>query len=339
MTDRLSIVRIAGDGVGPELVAAGTRLLETVCGDINWIDRPAGLSTWRACGHTAPPKTLAALRRYGLAIKGPFATPNGGAIRSANYYIRRDLDLFACLRPIPVRPERPILLVRENVEDLYGAQEEIVAPGVAHATKLATRTGCERIAQYAFDLARRAGRSHVTVVHKANNLKLTEGMFLETAYDVAMRYPDVAAREMLADTACATLVSDPDRFDVILTSNTIGDIMSSIGGAVAGSVGLIGSLNSGPGCHVAEAGHGHAGDLAGTDRVNPVAFLRSVGLLLVATGRRAAADAVLDGVTEACDGGPRTLDLGGAARTSEVVEFVCRRAAELRPLRRIGSGA
>lgn len=322
---RTTIVRIAGDGVGPELVAAGSRLLEQVLGPIDWVDRPAGLGAWRTHGHTAPAETLDALREHGLAIKGPFATPSGGTIRSANHYLRIGLDLYACLRPIPVDPARPVLLVRENVEDLYGAEETMVGPDVAHATKVASRDGCARIAEYAFALAERAGRTRVTVVHKANNLKLTEGMFLETALAVAERHPGIAVDDMIADTACATMVTEPARFDVLLTSNTIGDLLSSLGAAVAGSLGLVGSLNSGHGRHVAEAGHGDAAVLAGTDRVNPIAFLRSIALLLDAMGEGPGAAAVSAGIDEAVALGPCTLDLGGTATTSEVVEFVCSR--------------
>jgi isocitrate dehydrogenase (NAD+) len=324
---RPSIVRIAGDGVGPELVAAGSALLEDVLGAVDWVDVPAGLGAWHAHGATAPAETLAALREHGLAIKGPFATPNGGDIRSANFYIRRELDLFACLRPVPIDLARPILLVRENVEDLYGAEERLAAPGVAHATKVATEAGCRRIAEYAFGLARREQRTRVTVVHKANNLKLTEGMFLEVAQDVARAYPDVEIDEMIADTACATLVSDPARFDVVLTSNTFGDLLSSLGAAVAGSLGLVGSLNSGHGRHVAEAGHGDAGQLAGTGQVNPVAFLRSIALLLAAMGERTAATAVDRALDDVHRDGPKTLDLGGRASTVDVLGLVRERVA------------
>jgi isocitrate dehydrogenase (NAD+) len=197
---------------------------------------------------------------------------------------------------------------------------------VGNALKVTTRAGCERIARYAFDLARREQRKLVTVVHKANNLKLTEGMFLDTAREVASEYPDIELRDMLADTACSTLVLDPASFDVIVTSNNFGDLLSNIGAAVAGSLGLVGSLNSGAGIHVAEAGHGHAGDLAGHDRVNPIAFLDSVRLLLQAMGHDRAAGAARAALDVARDSGPRTLDLGGSATTTEVVDFICRTA-------------
>jgi isocitrate dehydrogenase (NAD+) len=323
----LTVVRIAGDGVGPELVAAGSRLMEMLC-PVRWIDRDAGLGAMAVHGTTAPAATIEAIRQHGVAIKGPFATPNGGDVRSANYYLRRQLDLYACLRPIPIDPARPLLLVRENVEDLYGAIEWAPDEETAYAAKVATRMGCRRVAEYTFALAREHHRKLVTVVHKANNLKLTEGMFLDAAFEIAREFPDIEVEEMLADTACAHFVIDPGHFDVVLTSNTFGDLLSSLGAAVAGSLGLVGSLNSGHGRYVAEAGHGDAGSLAGLDRVNPVGFLDSVRLLLAATGHLAEADAVGHALIDVLAHGPRTLDLGGVARTSDVVDFVCARAQQ-----------
>jgi isocitrate dehydrogenase (NAD+) len=330
MSDELVVVRIAGDGVGPEIVAAGSRVIEATGLPVRWVDMPAGAGALEKYGHSAPGETLAAIREYRTAIKGPFATPSGGRIRSANYYIRRELDLYACLRPLPVRPDSPpVLLVRENVEDLYSAIEW-ASGDTAHAVKVATRPGCERIARYAFELAVRHDRSTVTVVHKANNLKLTEGMFLDVATEVARDFPAVRLADLLADTAAATLIQAPETLDVILTSNTIGDILSSVGAAVAGGVGLVGSLNSGHGMHVAEAGHGDAGALAGLDRVNPVAFLQSVVLLLRECGHAREAGWVVDALAEQHHAGPATLDLGGHAGTSEVTDYVVRLVAARR---------
>jgi len=324
MPSELTVVRIAGDGVGPELVEAGTRVIEALGLPITWVDAPAGLSAYERHGTTAPKETIDALREHRLAIKGPFSTPNGGDIRSANHHIRHQLDLFACVRPLPIGvPGRPILLVRENLEDLYGAIEWYATPDVAQAVKVATRPGCRRICEYAFALARRHGRGKVTLVHKANNLKLTEGMFLQTAEEVAQTFPDVGFDEMLADTAGSTLVWQPEFFDVIVTSHTIGDILSNVGAAVAGSLGLVGSLNSGHGIHVAEAAHGDARDLAGRDQVNPIAFIEGIVLLLDATGWTVAHDTLAEALAETRRDGPKTLDLGGKHRTSDVVDHLC----------------
>jgi isocitrate dehydrogenase (NAD+) len=317
------IVRIAGDGVGPELTAAGSRVIEAMGLDVGWIDMPAGLGAYQKFGATAPAETIEAVRRYGIAIKGPFATPNGGEIRSANHYLRRQLDLYACVRPLPIDESRPILLVRENVEDMYAAIEWWASPDVAQAVKVTTRHGCRRIAEAAFGLAERESRSKVTLVHKANNLKLTEGLFLDVATEVSNRYPHIEFDELLADTACSTMVLDPGSFDVILTSNTIGDLMSNLGAALAGSLGLVGSLNSGGGIHVAEAAHGDASQLAGRNQVNPVAFFEGIRLLASALGWQEAAEAVGEGIRFAKAGGARTLDLGGTASTQDVTDLVC----------------
>jgi isocitrate dehydrogenase (NAD+) len=324
VTDSLTLVRITGDGVGPELVAAGSRVIERTGLPVEWIDADAGAGALERHGASVPAATMEALRSCRAAIKGPFATPSGGRIRSANYYIRRELDLYACLRPLPVvAGAPPVLLVRENVEDLYGAIEWMAGDDVAQAVKVATRRGCERIARYSFELARRCGRRTVTVVHKANNLKLTEGMFLDTTAAVARGYPDIELADLLADTAAATLVLAPETLDVVLASNTIGDILSSVGAAAAGSLGLVGSLNSGDSIHIAEAGHGDVSRLAGQDRVNPVAFLDGIALLLREIGYPCEAAWVSQALGEQRRTGPATLDLGGQAATSEVTAYIC----------------
>jgi isocitrate dehydrogenase (NAD+) len=324
MTEPLTIVRIAGDGVGPELVAAGSTVIESLGVPVRWLDRMAGFNALERHGTTAPECTIAALRQHRLGIKGPFRTPSGGDIRSGNHYLRRSLDLYAALRPLPIVAGRPpVLLVRENVEDLYAAVEWMPTPDVAQAIKTASRAGCERIVHYAFSLARKHGRGRVTLVHKANNLKLTEGLFLSTAKAVSQEYPGIEFTDMLADTAASSMVLDPGVFDVIVTSHTIGDILSNLGAALAGSLGLVGSLDSGASIHVAEASHGSADELAGADQVNPVAFLRGVSLLLAAIGLDGQQQRLDRALGTWCSDGPRTLDLGGTARTSEVVDGIC----------------
>jgi isocitrate dehydrogenase (NAD+) len=222
---------------------------------------------------------------------------------------------------LPIDSARPLLLVRENVEDLYGAIEWTTGP-VAHAVKVASVQGCERIARYAFELAVREGRQKVTLIHKANNLKLTEGMFLEVAANVATEYPTIGFEDMLADTACATLVTAPDTLDVLLTSNTFGDLLGSLGAAVAGGLGLVGSLNSGHGLHVAEAGHGDAGHLAGRNVVNPFAIIDSTRLLLREIGHIAEAEAIQDALLAVRRDGPIPAELGGKASTTEVANAI-----------------
>jgi isocitrate dehydrogenase (NAD+) len=318
-----TFVRIAGDGVGPEIVAAGSRLVEATGLAVDWLDMPAGLGAYERLGATAPAETIEAVRHHGVALKGPFATPSGGSVRSANHYLRRELDLYACIRPIPIDVSRPIMLVRENVEDMYAAIEWWAAPGVAQGVKVATRPGCERIAETAFALARRQNRKRVTLVHKANNLKLTEGLFLDVASEVAGRYPEIEFDDMLADTACSTLVLNPRAFDVILTSNTFGDLLSNLGAALAGSLGLVGSLNSGAGVHIAEAAHGDARQLANRNQVNPIAFFESVAMLLSAIGEDERCAAVSAAILAAKKDGPIPLDLGGVDTTDALTTFIC----------------
>jgi len=320
-------VLIQGDGIGPEVIGAAVRVVEASGAPIEWEERPAGLACAERHGHPAPVATLEAIRRHGAALKGPFSTESGRGHRSANHYLRRDLGLFACLRPI-ADEERGIdvLLVRENVEDLYGAIEWMATPDVAQAVKVASRRGCERVAAFAFDLARRRGRRRVTIVHKANNLKLTEGMFLEVAERLGAGYPELVVDDRLADTAAAQLVLEPQGFDVILTSNTFGDLLANVGAAVIGSVGLVASGNYGEdGLVVTEPGHGSAPELAGAGRANPLATICAAAMLLDALGLPPQARALELAVRRVRSGGLfTTADLGGRASTAEVAEEVAR---------------
>jgi isocitrate dehydrogenase (NAD+) len=296
---------------------------------VRWLKAQAGERALALYGHVAPDETLEALRAVGLALKGPFRTPNGGTRRSPNHRIRRALDLYANLRPLPISAApRPVLLVRENVEDLYGAIEWSPAPGVAEASKIATEHGCGRISRFAFELARRERRDKVTVVHKANNLKLTEGMFLRVAQEVARDYPEIVCDDLLVDSAASELILHPESFDVLLTSNTFGDILSNVGAALAGSIGLVPSLNLGVQIAIAEASHGDAETLAGTGRVNPIAMIRAAAMLLSHIGLAEAATKMDDAVTAVLAADVRTLDLGGSATTREVTEEVIARMDE-----------
>jgi isocitrate dehydrogenase (NAD+) len=324
--EQLTLVRIDGDGVGPEIIDSAARVVEAAVPGVGWVEAHAGERALASHGHVAPDETLEALKTVGIALKGPFHTPSGGSRRSPNHRLRLELDLYANLRPLPIpAAPKPVLLVRENVEDLYAAIEWSPAPGVTEASKIATEQGCARISRFAFDLAQREQREKITVVHKANNLKLTEGMFLRVALEVAQEYPNIACDDLLVDSAASELILHPGAFDVILTSNTFGDILSNVGAAVAGSLGLVPSLNLGATVAIAEASHGDAGQLAGTDRVNPIAMIRAAALLLAHIGRHEAAVRIEDAVTEVLAADVRTLDLGGSATTHEVTDEVIAR--------------
>jgi isocitrate dehydrogenase (NAD+) len=320
------IVVIPGDGIGPEIVGAAMHVVEATGAPVDWVEAVAGEAALERYGTGAPAAMLESIRVVGAALKGPFTTPSSGTRRSPNQAIRRDLDLFACLRPIEDRARAiDILLVRENVEDLYAAVEWEASPGVAHAVKVATRAGCRRIANFAFELATRRGRGRVTAVHKANNLKITEGMFLDEFNATARRFPGLAVEDLLADTAASTLVLEPQRLDVLVTSNTFGDLLSNVGAAVIGSLGLVPSLNFAPnGVIVAEPSHGSAPELAGTGRANPMASIAAAGMLLQELEHTAEGEAILAAVRDLRASGVTTPDLGGKLSTSEVAEEAAR---------------
>jgi isocitrate dehydrogenase (NAD+) len=316
----LRIVVVLGDGVGPEIVSGAVEVVEASGVAVSWEEAIAGEQALVRCGEAAPGATLRAIRSAGAALKGPFHTPSGGARFSPNIRFRHELKLFANLRviPLPGLP-RPLLLVRENLEDLYAAVEWSPAPGVAKAVKLATVKGCERIAHRAFAWAGREQRRRVTVVHKANNLKLTEGMFLRVVREVAAEYAQIEFRDLLVDAAATELILHPEELDVILTSNTYGDILSGVGVALAGSPGLVASLNRGDEVIVGEAAHGDAVELVGTGRVNPVAMVRSAALLMRECGYENVYSRIEAAIVEATRRGATTPDLGGSATTREVI--------------------
>jgi isocitrate dehydrogenase (NAD+) len=317
-------ILIEGDGVGPEIIAAALAAVAATGVQLDWIEMPAGDIAFERWGEVAPARTLAAIADEGAALKGPSSTPSGGTRRSPNFYIRRGLDLFACVRPIVDRSRAiDILLVRENVEDLYGAIEWIAAPGVAQAVKVATERGCRRIASFALELAQREGRRRVTAVHKANNLKLTEAMFLAAVRDAGTDHEQVEVDDLLADTAAAAFVLRPHELDVVVANNTFGDLLSNVGAAVVGSVGLVASANHGPdGLVVTEPGHGSAPELAGTERANPLASIGAAALLLDGLGCHDEGLAIGDAVQEIREGPARTPDLGGVISTAEVGQEV-----------------
>lgn len=311
------VISVPGDGIGPELLAAASEVLDSAGLDIEWHTYHAGYGEYQRSGHTAPDATLEAIRRVGVSLKGPFFTPSGGGPRSANHYIRHGLKLYACLRPIK-DPSGTIdlLLVRENIEDHYPAIEWSTC-GVAHAVKIASEVGCLRISEFALDIARSYRRQRVTLVHKANNLKLTEGLLLESARRVMSSDPEIDFDDMIADTACSTMILEPNRFEVVLANNTLGDLLSNIGAALAGSLGLVGSGNYGSDTAVFEGSHGSSDALTGTGRANPIAIVRAAALMVRHLDEPDAADLIEDAVGEVVALGLGTPDLGGRSSTAE----------------------
>jgi len=330
------ITLIPGDGIGPEVIEAAVRVVEALCPDVRWERYPAGQPACNETGEFLPEALLDSVRRNRIALKGPVTTPVGCGFRSVNVALRKKLELFAGVRPAKNRPGLAarytgvdVVTVRENTEGLYAGVEHELLPGIVETVKVTTERASRRIAAFAFDLARRWGRRRVTMLHKANIMKLTDGLFLACAREAAKSYPDVAFEELLLDNACLQLVTDPSRFDVLLTDSLVGDIVSDLCAGLVGGIGLAAGMNVGDGCAVFEAVHGSAPDIAGTGRANPLAAILTAALMLRHMGRtreaervEAAVDAILP------DPASLTPDLGGTATTREVADAVCRKLQE-----------
>jgi isocitrate dehydrogenase (NAD+) len=325
-----TIVLIPGDGIGPEVTHATRRVLEAAGLDVAWVELPAG-ATAVEHGYTdvLPPETLAAIRLHKVALKGPVTTPVGKGFRSVNVQLRQALDLYAAVRPVRSLPGVPtrfegvdLVIVRENTEGLYSGIENAVVPGVVTSLKVATEKGCMRIARWAFRYATRRHRQKITVFHKANIMKLTDGLFLSCARKIQEEeYPNIDYQEMIIDAGCMKLVQDPTRFDVLLMENLYGDLVSDLCAGLVGGLGVVPGSNIGDDAAVFEAVHGSAPDIAGRGVANPLACLMSGVMMLnhlheeaIAERIKAAYNAVLGG------GVVRTRDLGGTASTDEFAD-------------------
>jgi isocitrate dehydrogenase (NAD+) len=326
---------IEGDGIGPEITAATLKALAAAGGRIEWERVPAGMAAIDSDKDPMPQRTLDSIARNQVALKGPLATPSGGGYRSVNVAMRQHFDLYANVRPVKTLAGVPsrftgvdIIVVRENTEDLYAGVEHFVGPGRTAAESIAiiTRLGSQRIAEYAFELARARGRKRVTIVHKANILKMTNGLFLEVGREVARKYPDIACDDLIVDATAMKLVTQPERFDVILTMNLFGDILSDLTAGLVGGLGVAPAANLGAGgCAIFEAVHGTAPDIAGKGVANPTALMLSAAMLLDHVDQKDAAERLRRGVTAAlADAGSRTRDLGGQADTATFTEAVIR---------------
>jgi isocitrate dehydrogenase (NAD+) len=283
-------------------------------------------------GDLLPDRALQSIRRNGVALKGPVATPVGKGFASINVRLRKTLDLYANLRPVKNLPNIEsrfqgvdLVVVRENTEDLYSGLEHIVVPGVVESLKIITEKASTRIARFAFEYARRHGRKLVTAIHKANIMKLSDGLFLECFRRVAQEYPDIAADDRIVDAACMRLVMNPEVFDVMLLENLYGDIMSDLAAGLVGGLGLVPGANLGPTASIFEAVHGTAPDIAGTDRANPTALLLSAILMLHHMGLEEIAGRLERAVTATFAAGIRTPDVGGSAGTKAFARAIADR--------------
>ena len=329
------ITLIPGDGIGPEVTAAVVTILERAGLDVEWESHLAGATALERHGATLPKALLDSIKRNKVALKGPLTTPVGGGFTSVNVGLRKALDLFANLRPvwnIPSIPSRyehvDLVIVRENTEDLYAGLEHEVVPGAVESLKIITATSSTRIARFAFDYARRHGRKRVTAVHKANIMKMSDGLFLESARTVAADYSEITFDDRIVDAVCMHLVMDPTQFDVLLLPNLYGDIVSDLCAGLVGGLGIVPAANLGAEIGLFEAVHGSAPDIAGMDVANPMALLLSAVLMLRHIGEGAIADRITTALGEVLsEGRVRTRDLGGNATTTAFAETVARRVA------------
>lgn len=322
------VTLIPGDGIGPEITLATTRVIEAAGLEIQFDRHEAGIPAIEKEGVSVPDSLLDSIRENKVALKGPITTPIGKGFKSANVTLRQKLDLYANLRPVvsiggvPSRYDKvDLVIVRENTEDLYSGIEHIISPGVSQAIKVVTEKASERIARYAFEYARENGRKKVTLVHKANIMKLSDGLFLRTFEEVSKEYSDIEADDKIVDALCMNLVMDPCRFDVLLLGNMFGDIVSDLAAGLVGGLGVVPGANIGEEYSVFEAVHGTAPDIAGKNIANPTALIFSALLMLRHLGEADAADRIWKSIIVTLAIGKQlTKDLGGNCSTTEYTD-------------------
>jgi isocitrate dehydrogenase (NAD+) len=322
---------IPGDGIGPEVTAATRRVLEAARVWIDWEVHEAGAALAETRGTVLPDEVLESIRRNKIALKGPIGTPIGKGFRSVNVTLRQTLDLYANVRPVRslygVEPRfegTDIVIVRENTEDLYAGLELMILPGIAQSLKIITEKGCTRICEYAFDYAERMGRKRVTCVHKANIMKLTDGLMLEVFRRTALKHPRIEPAEAIVDACAMQMVRNANKLDVIVTQNLYGDILSDLGAGLVGGLGIVPGANIGERAAVFEAVHGSAPDIAGKGIANPTALIQSAVMMLHHVGEQAAASRIEEALFAVYrEGRVRTADLGGRATTDEVADAIC----------------
>jgi isocitrate dehydrogenase (NAD+) len=328
-----TITLIPGDGIGPEVTFAVVQILERAGLKVQWEEFTAGATAIPEYGTTLPEPLLASIRKNKVALKGPITTPIGEGFTSANVGLRKALELYANLRPVWNLPSVPsryqnvdLVIVRENTEDLYSGLEHEVVKGVVESLKIITEHASTKIARFAFEYARRNKRRRVTAVHKANIMKLGDGLFIDCARRVAKDYADVQYDECIVDAACMHLVMHPDRYDVLLLPNLYGDIVSDLCAGLVGGLGVVPAANLGEnGIGVFEAVHGTAPDIAGQNKANPTALLLSGVLMLRHLNENDKADRIMTALwATLADGSARTVDIGGTATTTQFTEAICK---------------
>jgi isocitrate dehydrogenase (NAD+) len=330
----LTVTLIPGDGIGPELAEATRRVLDASGVQFDWEIVEAGEAVLAREGNPLPQSVLDSILRNKIAIKGPITTPVGVGFRSVNVALRQTLGLYANLRPVRSIPglktrydDVDLVIVRENTEDLYAGIEHMVGPDAAESIKIITRAASERIARFAFDYAVANGRQKVTAVHKANIMKFSDGLFLESCRNVAAQYEGkVAFEDRIVDNMCMQLVQKPELYDVLVLPNLYGDIVSDLAAGLVGGLGVAPGANIGTEAAVFEAVHGSAPKYAGLNKANPTALMLSGVLLLRHIGEQEAAQRVEDAIRGViAEGRSTTYDLGGSAGTSDFADAIVAR--------------
>jgi isocitrate dehydrogenase (NAD+) len=331
-----TITLIPGDGIGPEVTKAVVEVLEATGVQFTWERYEAGAAEFERTGEPLSLEVIDACKRNKVALKGPIGTPIAKGFQSVNVRLRKILDLYVNFRPVRSLPgclthfgELDLVIVRENTEGLYAGLEHEVVPGVVESLKVVSERASTRIARWAFEHARAAGRKRVTCIHKANIMKMSDGLFLKCFRDVGVEYPDIRHDDRIVDALCMQLVMAPHGFDVLLLENLYGDIVSDLAAGLVGGLGMVPGANIGDNCAVFEAVHGTAPDIAGKNLANPIALLRSGILMLEHLGEDEAARRVEAALAYTMSETPvRTRDLGGTASTSEFTTALCEAVRE-----------
>lgn len=326
----IKVTLIPGDGIGPEISESVVTIFAAAKIPVEWERIECGIHTFQSSGDLIPKAVDESIKRTQVALKGPTTTPIGTGHRSINVTLRQQYELYANVRPIKSIPgigrsfdDIDLITVRENTEDLYKGVEYKVGRDVAHGIKIITREASEKIATYAFELARKLKRKKVTAVHKANIMKLTDGLFLEAVGSVAKQYPDISYNDVIVDNCCMQLVTKPQQFDVIVTENLYGDILSDLASGLVGGLGIAAGSNIGLGMAVFEAVHGSAPDIAGKNIANPTALLFSAVMMLEHLGLLDDAERLRTALIKALSQEhTRTRDLGGSLSTKDFTKAV-----------------
>ncbi|MFP6685619.1 MAG: isocitrate/isopropylmalate dehydrogenase family protein [Polyangiaceae bacterium] len=329
MTHRITL--IPGDGIGPEVSRAAKKVIRAAGVDVDWEVQHAGLEVAKLTDTPLPDSVIDSVKHNKVALKGPCGTPIGDGFRSVNVSLRQRLDLYANVRPvrsIPGVEERfdvDITIVRENTEGLYAGLELMILPGIAQSLKLTTAYCSKRIADYAFRYAVKHGRKRVSFAHKANIMKISDGLALDSTREIAKNYPEIELREIIIDAAAMTMVRDPNSLDVIVTENLYGDVLSDLGAGLVGGLGFVPGANIGDEAAIFEAVHGTAPDIAGRGIANPTAIIRSAVMMLEHLQETAAAQRIETALfRQYREGKVLTGDIGGSANTRDFTSELCR---------------